>query len=277
MSEVSNPHFEAQFNMRLRHPERMEVYKGHLARGRTVKARTPSREICYGPHSLNRIELFERPDATAHLVFFHGGYWRTLDKDHCVFLARPFLEAGVEVSLANYGLAPEFPLSGIVDHAQAACRALRRERPNTPLVIAGHSAGAHLAAWGALAVAQDGAPPAGLIGLSGLYDLLPLLQTNVNVELDLDAMEAFAFSPARRPWPKTLGDAAVLLATGGRETLGFKRQTLDFAHRLRAAGVSVHEMEVADRNHFTILDSLADPADPLFKAALAVLRPGNVA
>lgn len=263
--------------MRLRHPERMDVYRSHMARGRAVKARIAPREIVYGPHPLHRIDLFERPDAAAHLLFFHGGYWRTLDKDYCVFLAQPFLDAGVEVSLANYGLAPEFPLSAIVDHALAACRALRRERPDARLVLAGHSAGAHLAAWAALALAPDGTPPTGLIGVSGLYDLLPLLATNVNAELGLDPMQAFALSPARRPWPRALRDTAVLLAAGGEETLGFKRQTLDFAYRLRDAGARVRTMEAAGTSHFTVLDSLADPADPLFRAALAVARAGDAA
>lgn len=263
--------------MRLRHPERMAVYQAHIERGRAVKRRLAPREIAYGPHALQRVDLFERPGASGHLLFFHGGYWRTLDKDYCAFLALPFLEAGVEVSLANYGLAPEFPLACIMDHALAACRAIRAERPGMRLILAGHSAGAHLAAWGALTLAREGAAPRGLVGLSGLYDLLPLLETNVNAELGLGAIEAFALSPARRPWPRGARDTAALLAAGGDETLGFKRQTLDFAYRLRDAGVAVRAMEAEGTSHFTILDKLADPADPLFQAALALMRPGNAA
>ena len=53
---------------------------------------------------------------------------------------------------------------------------------------------------------------------------------------------------------------------GGDETDGFKRWSRDFAELWAARGGAVQHMEPARRNHFTLLDPLADGADTLTRA-----------
>jgi arylformamidase len=92
--------------------------------------------------------------------------------------------------------------------------------------------------------------------LSGVYDLRPLVETYINKPLGLDVQSATAVSPllstvhARVPTVVCLGE---------QEASEFKRQSREYASRLRQAGVSVSEHEVPGRNHFDILFDLTSP------------------
>ena len=67
-----------------------------------------------------------------------------------------------------------------------------------------------------------------LIGLSGGYDLRPLVATSLNVRLGLDAATARAASPVRRVGPR---GCPALFVVGGGETAAF----LDQSRRMAAA------------------------------------------
>ena len=60
-----------------------------------------------------------------------------------------------------------------------------------------------------------------------------------------------------------------VLAYGTAETAEFARQTVDFATALQAQGFDV-EVTALPRNHFDILDDLADPDGPLARAVVAL-------
>jgi arylformamidase len=64
----------------------------------------------------------------------------------------------------------------------------------------------------------------------------------------------------------------LLAAVGRDETDGFKRWSRDFAELWAARGGAVQHMEPPRRNHFTLLDPLADGDDPLTRAILALAR-----
>ena len=88
--------------------------------------------------------------ARGTLLFIHGGYWRALDKDDHSFVAPAFVDAGFAVAVVNYDLCPDVTIATIVDECRRAVAwvAARRRQHGAaaPLVIAGHSAGGHLAA-----------------------------------------------------------------------------------------------------------------------------------
>ena len=48
------------------------------------------------------------------LVFIHGGYWRSLDKQDFSYLAPAFVEAGIAVAVPDYGLAPATSIAVMV-------------------------------------------------------------------------------------------------------------------------------------------------------------------
>jgi arylformamidase len=274
-----DPALEREYNLRVRHPERGAVYDRFAAASAALRAEVASLEtLRYGDTPNSAIDFFAAAtDSPAALfVFVHGGYWRALDRRIFSFLARPWLERGVHVALPGYDLAPATTVRAIAGQVRAAVARLLGEAERLRIdprrvVVSGHSAGAHL---GALALdAMPGWSAAGFVGVSGLYELEPLLATSVNLDVALDAAEARALSPSRRTADRR---PRYLLAVGGAETDGFRRQSQDYAAALRAQGCEAHALEVPARTHFDVLDDLADAKASLFRGAHALLsRPAT--
>jgi len=96
----------------------------------------------------------------AHLVVFvHGGFWRTRwDRVHARPLAVALRAAGFAVALPEYrrGSGRWEETTGDIETALTAVRRLIADRlpghidPGAPVTVVGHSAGGHLAMWGAL-------------------------------------------------------------------------------------------------------------------------------
>ena len=269
-----DPALEREYNLRVRHPERGAVYDRFAAASAALREqRADFATLRYGETPNSAIDFFPAPtDGPAALfVFIHGGYWRALDRRIFSFLARPWLERGVHVALPGYDLAPSTSVRAIAGQVCAAVVRLLGDAERLRIdprrvVVGGHSAGAHL---GALALdAMPGWSAAGFVGVSGLYDLEPLLATSVNLDVGLDSAEARALSPSRRTADRR---PRYLLAVGGAETDGFRRQSHDHAAALRAQGCDARALQVGARTHFDVLDDLADADALLFRGAHALL------
>lgn len=218
-----------------------------------------ARDLRYGKGAEETLDLIVPHTGAPLIVFFHGGYWRRLHKDDVTFVARGFARHGVATAVVNYGLAPVLRLEEIVTQARRSVTWLRRHARElgadpSRLVVAGHSAGGHLAAMCAV-----DAPVAAVATLSGLHDLRPLLHSFVQEWLQLDEARAATLSPV------LLAPAAptrVLARAGARESEAFHAQGRDFAEAWAAHGCDTSYGETDD-DHFTLLERLADPDDPL--------------
>ncbi len=238
----------------------------------------------YGAGAAERLALCRpasRP-ATAGkpglLVFIHGGYWQELSAQQSLFAAPACIERGQAFAALDYTLAPRASLARIVAECRRAMAWLfsrAQELGFDPgrVVVAGSSAGAHLAAMVAL---QDGPGDerhqgfelrAALL-VSGVYQLEPLVGTSINDALRLDASAARQHSPALLALQ---GFPPALLCWGENETEEFKRQSRDFAADLSTAGTHCQSFEVAQRNHFDVILDLADPSTRLGSAMLELL------
>jgi arylformamidase len=103
--------------------------------------------------------------------------------------------------------------------------------------------------------------------VSGIYDLEPIARTpSINADLRLTETDAQKLSPAMMP-PAT--KAPFYIAVGGRELGGFKEQHALIANRW--SSVIAGDIPCPDDNHFTILNSFADPQTELGKAALRMM------
>lgn len=271
-----DPVLEREYNLRIRHPERTAVYERFAADSAVLRRESPGfAALRYGESPNSVIDFFAAGGGGPRplFVFLHGGYWRALDRGIFSFLARPWNARGVSVALPGYDLAPAVTVRQIAAQTRRAIEWLIERRDElaidtTRIVIGGHSAGAHL---GALAVnALETCRPLGLVGVSGVYDLLPLLRTTVNHDVHLDAAEARVLSPL---WLEPRGGARHLCAVGGAETDGFRDQSRRYAATLREKGVAAEYLEAPARTHFDILDDLADPQAGLFKAAWSIMQP----
>ena len=230
--------------------------------------------IRYGDDEAHAIDVMalsgDRPAPL--LAFIHGGYWQELSRVESRFPTATCISRGWNYAAIDHTLAPAAPLDRIVDECRRAVRtlAVRAEAlsldPNR-IVLAGHSAGAHLAAM--VAADPDGADIAGLVLVSGIYELEPLIGTTVNNRLCLDPDTARRNSPLLMD---AAGSPSTLVAHGSDETSEFKAQSAAFSHHLEAAGTAVTMLEVAGRNHFDVILDLAEPDTLLGDAVGQLVR-----
>jgi len=258
------------------HPQWLEKYPALSAA--TRERHSHKLDLRYGPGPLETLDLFLPPGAArGTFVFIHGGYWRALDKADFQFVAGPFVEQGFAVAVANYDLCPAVSVAKIVDE----CRRLmvwivrdgpRHGAPADNIVVAGHSAGGHLAAmllatdWEALGLDRD--PFVGGVALSGVHDLKPLVLSSYNSDLRLTNAEAARISPVNQV---SLSPAPLLIAVGGAETSEFVRQSQLLwdawtENRRPAAGPLI----LAGKHHFSVIADYADPESELTRATLAL-------
>lgn len=272
---------EREYNLRLRHPERESIYADFARRSAAYReGQGVLLNQRYGDGPRACLDVFPAGAGAPILVFIHGGYWRTLDKDVFSFLAAPYVEAGITVVMPNYDLAPSVPLTRIAEQMHQALAWLRAEASSfgadaARIVLSGHSAGGHLAAYTALtdATAADRPMIRGIVPVSGVFDLAPLLRTSINREARLTPATAEALSPlrlARRL--ATLPPLPLLLLVGGDETAGFKQQSRDFQTLWQSRGLGGDMVLAPGRTHFTVLESFADPNGPVFGGVATMLR-----
>ncbi len=246
----------------------------YAERSRAARARMPNLlNLRYGKAAAARLDLFV-PERAATLppllLFIHGGYWQELSKEESSFAAAPCVEQGIAFAAVDYTLAPQAGVAQMVDECNQALAWLIAEAPRLGfdgqrIVVAGSSAGAHLAAM--LALRQRSALKA-VVLVSGIYQLEPLLGTSINTAVGLTVESARACSPALH---ELQGFPPAIVCWGEVETAEFKRQSGDFAELLERAGTSTQHFEVPQRNHFDVVLDLADPATQLGRAVIAMM------
>jgi acetyl esterase/lipase len=151
-------------------------------------------DLAYGADPRHRLDVY-LPDKPASspaplVVFWHGGRWNSGDKAEYRFVGSALAELGYATMILNYRRYPQVKMAGFMDDAARAAlwaveHAADFEADPRRLYLMGHSAGAHIAALLSLdtryfAALAPGIPPiAGMIGLSGPYDFLPLREADV--------------------------------------------------------------------------------------------------
>lgn len=203
------------------------------------------RGIAYGELPRHKLDIY-RPETvtpdTPVLIFFHGGSWRKGSRSLYLFLGQSLATAGMIVVIPDYRLYPEvvFP-DFMADAAKAVVathdRFATADGSGPRLFLAGHSAGAHIAALLNLDeryLREAGLPDravAGMIGLSGPYDFLPLKR---------DTLKAIFPEPARsasQPIAFVDGtEAPMLLLTGDADRTVLPGNTTRLAAAVEAKG-----------------------------------------
>ena len=252
--------YEVEYNNRARVPENPALMAGWAKDAAAYREGHAPQSIAYGPGARQTIDLFPGNDDGPIVVFIHGGYWQALDGSSFSHCARGLNAHGIAVAVPSYDLCPHVTVDTIIRQMLAGTRELARL--GRPLVVSGHSAGGHLAAcllatdWPAL----DPSLPKDLViaayAISGLFDLVPLVETSVNKALRLDRTAAKATSPLFWQPPKGGSLDAVV---GGNESAEYFRQSHAIVDVWGKAGVATRFGTVADANHFTAIAPLADP------------------
>jgi arylformamidase len=230
----------------------------------------------YGAHPRQTLELFKAvpgEQAQGLVVFIHGGFWRAMQREQSRFMATPFLKRGLDCAILEYRLMPEFALRDLVDDTLAALRHLAENAGRLKLggrmIIAGHSAGAHLALYATMEARKAGVTlgrETSLLLFSGVYDIHSVQPTAIGDETRITPEEVAAWSITSGA---TLGGQKAVFVVGGDETDDFKRQTLLGAQQLCRKGED-EVFIVEGANHLTVLPEFARN-DALCDAVLARL------
>jgi arylformamidase len=273
---------DAQYNNRARVPDALAVLDKWAQASVLARDGSPRKrlDIAYGDGPKETLDIFPaaQPNAPV-LVFVHGGYWRSLDKSDFSFVAPSFVAAGATVVVPNYALCPAVTIETI---ALQMVRALdwtwrhAAEHGGDParMALVGHSAGGHLAAmlascrWKQWADDLPPQPLTGALSISGLYDLEPVRRTPfLQADLRLTPQQVARLSPAFFPRPKA---CKLFTTVGADESPEFLRHNQLIRDQWGPTAVPVCET-VPGTNHFSVLESLVDPAGRLHHLALRLL------
>ena len=200
------------------------------------------------------------------VIFWYGGSWQTGSKADYRFVGAALAEHGYITVLPDYRLYPDVKFPDFLDdaaHAVAWVQQHAQEFGGDPhrIVLMGHSAGAHTAAYLALNrefLARRGARPewiVGLVGLSGPYVLAPNTRALNRIfappwgESDWQPIR-FATSQA----PPTF------LAHGLSDNLVSVAQTEELRDALQSKGVRVETELYADTGHAATVAGFSKPA-----------------
>ncbi|WP_137918882.1 alpha/beta hydrolase fold domain-containing protein [Hydrogenophaga sp. 2FB] len=143
-----------------------------------------TRDCAYGPDPHQRYDVYRSSDAqdAPILIFWHGGGWTNGYKEYVAFMAQAVVGLGMVLVAPDYRLAPAHRLPAAFEDSMAVtghviANAAHFGGRSDHIYLAGHSAGAHLAALVALRrddAIRAGIPPSAIracLPVSGIMDL----------------------------------------------------------------------------------------------------------
>ena len=185
-----------------------------------------------------------RPDTVSAppplVVFFYGGSWQDGRRQDYLFVAAELARHGIMAAIADYRVFPEVQYPVFLEDGAAATRfclgqATAWGADPSRVLLMGHSAGAYIAAMLAMdpqRLGPDRARLAGMVGLSGPYDFLPLTRPDIRA-----VFGAHQDDPATQPVAHVDGsNKPLFLLHGGADTTVEPRNSAALAARVRAAG-----------------------------------------
>ncbi len=222
----------------------------------------------YGEGPRRSLDIYRPKNATNApvVVFFYGGSWQGGSKKTYRFLASALARRGYVTIVPDYRVYPEIRYPSFLDdgaQAVAWSRAHAAEFGGDPdsIVLMGHSAGAYIAAMLAIDdrwLAKVGLDPkqdiAGLVGLSGPYNFLPLKSETLKT----------IFGGANRPETQPVNfvsgnEPPAFLGTGANDKTVDPRNAASLAERLTAAGGEAEVHRYRGVGHITLVASIAWP------------------
>ncbi len=229
-----------------------------------VRARYPGAlDVPYAAGQRTSFDLYPAaPYGAPCLVFIHGGYWQRDGRELFALLVEGLAARGWSVAMPGYSLAPGATLTQIVGEVRASLDWLDAEGHSYgiqgPVVLAGWSAGAHLAA-----MTLDHPRVTAGLAISGVYELAPIRDSYLNAALTLTDAEIETLSPLRRP----VVAKPMAIAYGTAELPALVHDALRLHARRTEQGAPGPLLPIPGANHFSILDELRHADGLLVQAA----------
>ena len=236
-----------------------------------------TQSIAYAERSRHRLDVCRPRGAAAApvIIFFYGGAWQGGYKELYRYVAKALARRGYVAVVPDYRIYPEACYPDFLDDGAQVVRWVKDNIARfggdpDKLFLKGHSAGAHIAAMlsiDARWLSKVGLDPrrdiAGLIGIAGPYDLMPLRDEKLKV----------IFGGVNRPETQPIfhvapGAPPALLMTGGRDRLVEPGNSVRLAARLVAAGNAATVRTYRRIGHFIIIAAVA----PFLRFLVPVMR-----
>lgn len=225
--------------------------------------------IAYGADRRQKLDVYTPSAKGANrpvVVFWYGGSWQSGSRGAYRFVGAALAERGCVTVLPDYRLYPAVRFPEFLDDAALTVKWVQehaQEFGGDPrhVVLMGHSAGAHIAAFIALKpelLQKVGAHPdwiAGLVGLAGPYALAPntrTLHTIFGAPYTEADWQPYRFVTPRAP--------PTFIAHGLDDTVVSVRQAEQLRDALRRNNVSVVAELYADKGHADMVAALSVPA-----------------
>jgi acetyl esterase/lipase len=236
-----------------------------------------TRSIAYAEQSRHKLDICRPAGAVAApvVVFFYGGAWRSGNKRLYRYVAKALARRGYVAVVPDYRIYPQARYPDFLEDGAQVVRWVKDQVSRFggdpgKIFLKGHSAGAHIAAmlsidgrWLAKVGLSPGRDIAGLIGIAGPYDYMPLRDETLRV----------IFGGADRPDTQPIfhvapGAPPALLMTGGRDRLVEPGNSTRLAARLVAAGNAATVTTYRRAGHYVIIAAVA----PMLRFLAPVLR-----
>jgi acetyl esterase/lipase len=224
--------------------------------------------VSYAPGSAQQLDVYR---TQAHgpapvVVFFYGGSWRNGQRQDYRFVAKALTERGIVVVIPDYRKAPRYRFPVFMHDAASAFSWTRAKIAGyggdpTRIFVMGHSAGGQIAALLATdaeylqAVGMRPRDLAGVIGLAGPYDFLPIVDPKIK-----------AVFGAEKDWPRSQpvnfvdGDEPpFLLIHGASDTTVRPTNSQHLAAKLQGQREPVVLKIVPATGHIGLLSGFASP------------------
>ncbi|XP_075760273.1 kynurenine formamidase isoform X2 [Pelodiscus sinensis] len=279
--ELDRQYSPSRWSHRMEKDAVIEAHVRELAEGtRRAQDTLQTRlHVPYGDSDGEKLDMYlptEPSGAFPLLLYIHGGYWQFLSKEVSGFAAPPLVTRGVAVAAVGYDVAPKGCMDAMVAQVRRSVAFLVQQYPAiSGVFLCGHSAGAHLAAmvlstdWGEYGVSPD---IRGAFLVSGVYDLEPITHTYVNSPLRMSREAAWTHSPILRVTAPPAGTACeVLVAVAQHDSPEFHRQSREYFQALRSAGWTVSLLDIADTDHFDVIEKLSQGSYILTQVILNVI------
>ncbi len=253
---------------------------------------TVQRNVAYvqPADALRRLDVYAPPVGRSQpvVIWVHGGGWQTGDKTHVQLKPRAFVDRGYVFVSVNYRLAPQVDASQMAADVAKAIgwvrdHAARYGGAADKLFIAGHSAGAHLAAL----VSTDGsyleAEGLSLAAIRGCisvdtaaYDIPeavetcgPILRRVYLAAFGTNVIAQRRLSPIAHLAADKNIPAFLILPVADRADSA--AQSRAFADALTNAGIHATVVQAEGKSHGAINRDLGVPGDEPTKAVFAFL------
>lgn len=228
-------------------------------------------DIEYGAHDRQKLDIYMPVDGTQNttkktIVFFYGGSWESGHKEDYKFVAEAFTSMGFNVVIPDYRVYPEVIFPDFVDDAARAIdwvktNIAKHGGDSEQVFVAGHSAGAHIAALLVLDkryLARYALEPSdlrGMIGLAGPYDFLPLksdtLKTIFGSEQQRWQSQPIHFVDGKSP--------PILLLVGNNDLTVLPKNSRNLAAKIQEKKGNVELVEFDGYGHVAMVSKLAKP------------------